>query len=87
VTGQGKPPESGGFKSRSPELENEQRAALAELRGLWGGAYFITCPDGVWCASPFADRATVLTADSAPELRALIRKDYGRRHPMSSSGP
>jgi hypothetical protein len=67
--------------------DGEQAAALAELRGLWQGEYWITYADGLWSASPFRDRRVVLTADSAPELRTKIQADYAVRRPMSSSGP
>ncbi len=64
-----------------------QRAALAELRGLWQGEYWITCDGGAWRASPHRARHVVLSAGSAAELRGMIQKDYARRRPESSSGP
>ncbi len=67
--------------------DDEQAAALAELRGLWQGEYWIACAGGIWSASPFRARTVVLTADSAPELRTKIQADYARRRPATSSGP
>lgn len=53
-----------------------------DLMGMdyhWGTAYEIGLDDGVWSARPHAEPATVLTAESADELRSLIRADYRAR--------
>jgi hypothetical protein len=60
-------------------LDQETQQALFDLRCHWQDAYYITCLDGAWNASPFIDRDTVLTADSPIELRAKMQNDYASR--------
>jgi hypothetical protein len=60
-------------------LTLEEELDLTGIRWHWGSAYGVGLGDGVWTAIPHVEPATVLTADSADELRALIRADYTRR--------
>ena len=57
-------------------LSREDQDDLAGLAWNWEGAYDFKVADGVWVATSLADPATVLTADSADELRRLVRADY-----------
>jgi len=52
---------------------------LTGIRWHWESAYSVGLDDGVWTAIPHVDPSTVLTADSADELRSLVRADYQRR--------
>ena len=53
---------------------------LNDLRRHWGSAYNIdVAADGVWVAWRHAilkDKSELLFADTAAELRQLIRRDY-----------
>jgi hypothetical protein len=60
-------------------LSRDEELDLNGIRWHWDTAYAIGLDDGVWTATPVADPATVLTADTADELRALIRADYTGR--------
>jgi hypothetical protein len=60
-------------------LTPEEELDLTGIRWHWETAYSVELDDGVWTAVPHVEPATVLTADSADELRALIRADYTRR--------
>lgn len=63
----------------------DEEAALADLGYHWGSAYAIRVCDGIWTAHPYERPADVLTADSAGQLRILIRQDYrGRPYEGSS---
>jgi hypothetical protein len=53
-------------------------ASSARLSWNWSGAYTFALGDGVWSATAVEDPATVLTAESAEELRRLVRADYGK---------
>jgi hypothetical protein len=62
-------------------MTRDEQAALADLGFHRGDAYAISVSDGVWRAHAFDRPADVLTADTADELRLLIREDYrGRPH-------
>jgi hypothetical protein len=54
-------------------------SAFAGLRAHWQDDYYITLSDGVWSASPLADRTVILTADSAHGLKIAIQDDYAER--------
>jgi hypothetical protein len=58
---------------------------LAVLRWHWGSAYVIDSRDGTWTAR-FHDDTTVLSAESANDLRTLIWDDYSNRK-CSAAGP
>jgi hypothetical protein len=60
-------------------LTPEEELDLAGIRWHWKTAYGVGLDDGVWTAVPHVEPATVLTAESADELRALIRADYLKR--------
>jgi hypothetical protein len=60
-------------------LTREEEMDLTGLRWHWDTAYSIGLGDGIWTAVPHVEPATILTADSADELRALIRADYTQR--------
>ena len=59
---------------------------LARLRKRWEGVYSITCLDGVWSAY-YLLTAEEFEADSLPELRAKIRRDYARRQEIRPGAP
>jgi hypothetical protein len=58
-------------------VTSEEATDLLDLQCRWRDAYAITFSDEVWAARRHGNPATVLTADTAPELRWLIRTDYG----------
>lgn len=58
-------------------MTSEDASALFHLRCLWQGAYAISLTDGIWVASRHDNPTRVLTADTASELRWLLRADYG----------
>jgi len=60
-------------------LTLEEELDLTGIRWHWETAYSVGLDDGVWTAVPHVAPRTVLTADSADELRALIRDDYRQR--------
>jgi len=60
-------------------LSLEEELDLTGIRWHWREVYAIGLDDRVWHASPHAEPTTVLTADTADELRSLIRTDYTRR--------
>jgi hypothetical protein len=51
---------------------------LFHLRCLWDSAYAIRLTDGIWVARRRDNPIRVLTADTAPELRWLLRADHGQ---------
>ena len=57
-------------------MTSEEATALFRLRYQWQDTYAIALRDGVWTASRCDDPTTVLTADTAPELRRLMQDDY-----------
>ena len=46
------------------------------------GLHLRLTDDGIWTATAVSDPATVLTADTADELRQLVRADYEGRSPV-----
>jgi hypothetical protein len=60
-------------------LSAADEASLRDLAYHWDGAYSFTVVDHVWTATPLGDPADVLTAESAYELRQLVRHDYANR--------
>ena len=52
---------------------------LADLHWHWGDAYSITTDGDTWSASPRTDLTVIVTAETADDLRALIRTDYAQR--------
>jgi hypothetical protein len=64
-------------------LLREHEADLIGLRWNWEGAYtFTLSSDGIWTATVVGDPATILTADTADELRQMVRADYAGRSPV-----
>jgi hypothetical protein len=59
-------------------LTSEDATALFHLRCLWDSAYAISLTDDIWVARRRDNPTRVITADTAPELRWLLRADYGR---------
>jgi hypothetical protein len=59
-------------------VTSEDATALFHMRCLWHGAYAISVTDGIWVARRCDNPTRVLTADTAPELRWLLRADYGQ---------
>jgi hypothetical protein len=57
-------------------ISREDQSALKDLQFHWDTAYNITFDGDTWSAAPLCDAATVLTAESASELRELMRRDY-----------
>ena len=70
-----RPALEGTVKMLTPDEESD----LRDLSWHWDGAYTFRVTDGLWTASPLTDPSAVLTADSACELRELVRRDYGER--------
>jgi hypothetical protein len=60
-------------------LDAWQERELRDLAWHWSEAYEISVVDDTWTAVPLVEPATVLTADSAQELRELVRIDYADR--------
>ena len=59
-------------------MTSEDATALFHLRCLWDSAYAISLTDGIWVARRRDNPTSILTADTAPELRWLLRVDYGQ---------
>jgi len=59
-------------------VTGEDATALFHLRCLWHAAYAISVMDGVWVARRCDNPTRIITADTAPELRWLLRADYGQ---------
>ncbi len=61
-------------------LTRKQELDLTGIRWHWQTAYTVGLDDGVWTAGDFhLAPSEVLTADTADELRTLIRADYFKR--------
>jgi hypothetical protein len=65
-------------------VTSEDVPALPGLRCLWHSAYAISVTDGIWVARRLDNPTRILTADTAPELRWLLRADDGRRLPTGT---
>jgi hypothetical protein len=59
-------------------VTSEDATALFHLLCLWQGAYVISVTDGICVARRRDNPTRVLTADTAPELRWLLRADYSQ---------
>ena len=66
-------------------LTREEELDLTGLRWYWGQQYRIDLSGGTWSASPLSEPATVLTADSADEIRRLLREDHDGRIVVSDA--
>ena len=60
-------------------MTSEDATALLHLRCLWDSAYAISLTDGIWVARRRNNPTRILTADTAPELRWVLRADYGQQ--------
>jgi hypothetical protein len=67
------------MRGRRTPITSEEATDLLRLHGLWRDAYAITVCDGVWAARRHDAPATILTADTALELRGLMQDDQARR--------
>lgn len=70
------------------EVARLHAAELDDMREHWDGAYSFTEHGDKWYAFPLRPGAPVdpLIADSADELRVLVRADYPR-YPRYVTGP
>jgi hypothetical protein len=66
-------------RQRRTCITSEEATDLLHMQGLWRDAYAITLSDGVGAARRHHAPASILTADSAPELGRLVQGDYARR--------
>jgi hypothetical protein len=57
-------------------LSEADLQSLIWLRTHWDARYSIAVADGVWQASRVSNPTVVLTADSARELRDMLRDDH-----------
>jgi hypothetical protein len=60
---------------RKGQLTSEDATALFQLRCRWQDIYTVALRDGTWSAWRLDNPASILTADTAPELRELLRED------------
>lgn len=60
-------------------LTSEEQSDLLNLASNWDSGYTFEVIDGIWKATSALEAATVLTADSADELRQKVRDDYAGR--------
>lgn len=67
-------------------ISDLQAADLADLHRHWGEVYQISVCGDTWSASPRADPAALLTAESAVSLRTQIRAHYAA-HPELQRQP
>jgi hypothetical protein len=59
------------------DMSSEDATTLYYLRRIWEGSYTIDRnSDGVWHASRVTGGASLMSADTALELRELIIEDY-----------
>jgi hypothetical protein len=69
------------------EIARRDAERLADLKEHWGSAYMIwRTHDAGWRAAYRADVQSGLSADTAEDLRLLIRADYDRRTLPPSRG-
>lgn len=61
-------------------------ADLIDLAFHWNEAYDIAVLDGIWTARAICNPLTVLTADTADELRTMIRSDYAKVSSRAGAG-
>jgi hypothetical protein len=67
-------------------VTSEDATTLFHLRCLWHGIYTISVTDGIWVARRRDNPTRLFTADTAPELRWLLRADY-RQSARSCGSP
>src|SRR5258708_27327396 len=74
-----KPIASPGRALEGAMLSREDQDDLAGLEWNWENAYTFAVTDGIWTATAVDRPATMLTADTADDLRRLVRADYAGR--------
>jgi hypothetical protein len=75
-----KPIASPGPALEGAMLSRQDQDDLAGLTWNWSPAYtFALTSGGIWTATAAGNPATVLTADTADDLRRLVRADYAGR--------
>ena len=72
-------PSTGAVTLEANVLSPADETSLIDLSFHWGSAYDIAVVDRIWTANPVGHPATILTADTADELRKLVRADYAGR--------
>jgi hypothetical protein len=70
--------EPGNDRTETP-IGREDQNALSELRWHWDTAHHIQFDGDTRSASPLSDAATFMTAESATDLRGLMRADCQRQ--------
>jgi len=60
-------------------VTSEDATALFQLRCQWQDIYTIALRDDIWSARRADDPAAILTADTALDLRELLRDDHAAR--------
>jgi hypothetical protein len=68
-------------------VTSEEATDLLNLQCLWRDAYAIAFNDGVWSARRHDRPAAILTADTALELRGLMRTTTSRHGPLRPTIP
>lgn len=61
-------------------ISRDEKLDLTGISWHWESAYRVALNDGIWSAIPHTDPSVILTADTADELRTLIRTDYTQRN-------
>jgi hypothetical protein len=64
-------------------ISREDQSALNDLTWHWDTAYNVAYDGDIWSAAPLTDPDVLLMAETAAELREIIRNDYvryDRRH-------
>jgi hypothetical protein len=64
-------------------LNPADEAALRDLSRHWEDAYTFAVVDDTWTATPAANPADILTAESAWELHELVKADYAAGRPAA----
>ena len=65
---------------RLTSMTSEEATDLLRLQSLWRDAYAITLSAGVWVARRHDYPGSILTADTALELRGLMQDAHARQH-------
>lgn len=60
-------------------LDRTQASELAQLMFVWDREYRLACDGETWTASPLSEPIAVLSAESAADLRELLREDAQQR--------
>jgi hypothetical protein len=60
-------------------LSKEDQSSLLDLAWHWESAYTISVIERAWQAVSEVEPSAALTADTAEELRQIVRQDYSSR--------